>query len=141
MLYYLIENNFKKIKRMGNIFHKLRKEEKEECLAAIEFFTNSKKLFLNKDLCLAQLSEETGITVHKISYLINAEFGLNFNDYINLKRIQYLIENLNEPMLKDLSIEKISSACGFGSRTSCFRAFRKHKGTSLSNFLNRISKI
>ncbi|KAF2340107.1 helix-turn-helix domain-containing protein [Flavobacterium nitrogenifigens] len=109
-------------------------------MAAIEFFTNSKMLFLSKDISLAQLAEETGITVHKISYLINAEFGSNFNDYINLKRIDYLIDNLNQPMLKDLSIKEISLACGFGCRSSCFRAFRKHKGKSPSEFLKRISK-
>lgn len=119
---------------MGNMFCKLKKEEKEECLVRIEFFMNSKKLFLNKDLCLAQLSEETGITGHKISYLINAELRLNFNDYVNLKRIQYLLENINAPILKNLSIEKMSLICGFGSRASCFRALRKHKGKSLKHF-------
>lgn len=116
------------------MFHKLTKEEKEECLVRLEFFMNSKKLFLNKDLCLGQLSVETGITRHKISYLINAEFGLNFNDYINLKRIQYLLENINDPIIKNLSIEKMSLICGFGSRASCFRALHKHKGKSLKHF-------
>lgn len=116
------------------MFGRLTKEEKEECLVRIEFITNSKKLFLNKDFCLAQLSEETGITGHKISYLINAEFGVNFNDYINLKRIQYLLENLNDPVFKNLSIEKMSLICGFGSRANCFRALRKHKGKSLKHF-------
>jgi len=119
---------------MGNMFHKLTKVEKEECLVKIEFYTNSKKLFLNKDFCLAQLSEETGITAHKISYLINSEFGVNFNDYVNLKRIQCLLENINDPILKNLSIEKMSLICGFGSRASCFRALRKHKGKSLKHF-------
>ncbi|MDQ6530997.1 helix-turn-helix domain-containing protein [Flavobacterium sp. LHD-85] len=123
------------------MFHKLTDEEKEQCLFRIEFHINSKKLFLSKDLSLAQLSAETGITVHKISYLINNGFGLNFNDYINLKRIQYLIENIREPILKDLSVEKMSLVCGFGCRTSCFRAFRKHKGKSLLKYLNDICKI
>lgn len=119
---------------MGNKFHRLTMEEKEECLVRIEFITNSKKLFLNKDFCLAQLSEETAITVHKISYLINAELGLNFNDYVNLKRIQYLLEKLKDPVFKNLSSEEMSLICGFGSRANCFRALRKHKGKSLKHF-------
>jgi AraC-like DNA-binding protein len=119
---------------MGNTFGRLTKEEKEECLVRIEFITNSKKLFLNKDFCLAQLSEETAMTGHKISYLINSELGLNFNAYINLKRIQYLLENLKDPVFRNLSIEKMSLICGFGSRENCFRALRKHKGKSLRHF-------
>lgn len=117
------------------MFEKLTREEKDECLLILESITNSKKLFLIKNLRMAEVSKETGISGHKISYLINSEFGFNFNDYINLKRIQYLTENINEPILKDLSIAEMALLCGFGSRASCFRAFCKHKGKSPLRYL------
>lgn len=123
------------------MFDKLTSEEKDKCLSRIESITNSKKLFLIKDISLADLSKETGITVHKISYLINSERRMNFNDYINLKRIHYLIENMHDPTLKGLSISQLAIICGFGCRASLFRAFCKHKGISPLDYLKRRSDL
>lgn len=121
-------------------FGSLSAETKEMYLLQLENEVNIKKLFLDKDLNIKELSKEIGISPNILSYLINSEFGSHFNDYINSKRIAYFIDNIHNPEWKGLSLEGMSTVCGFGSRTSCFRAFLRHKGKSPSQYLETVSK-
>lgn len=110
-------------------------EKKDTYLEQLDFALSSKKLFLKTDLVIRDISDETGITVNTLSSLINSEFNLNFSDYINLKRIEYFKEKMNDAEWNDLSIEGMSWASGFKTRSTCFRAFRRHTGKSPSEYL------
>ncbi|WP_431243625.1 helix-turn-helix domain-containing protein [Flavobacterium sp. P21] len=87
---------------------------------------------------MRDIADETGISVHHLSNLINSEFGLHFQDYVNLKRIEYFKEKINDPEWKDLSLEGMAWGSGFKSRTTCFRAFIKHTGKSPSEYFKVI---
>jgi len=112
----------------------LTSEKKEDYLVKLNDVLNTKNLFLKKDFVIRDLSAETGISVHHLSNLINSEFGLHFQDYVNLKRIEYFKEKINDPEWKDLSLEGMAWGSGFKSRTTCFRAFIKHTGKSPSAY-------
>ncbi|MCD0469551.1 AraC family transcriptional regulator [Flavobacterium sp. JAS] len=120
------------------IVKELTTEKKELYLAKLESIFNSKELFLKKDLVIRDISDETGISVHHLSNLINSEFNLHFQDYVNLKRIEYFKEKINDPEWKDLSLEGMAWGSGFKSRTTCFRAFIKHTGKSPSEYFKVI---
>lgn len=128
------------IKNSLPIVKELTPEKRELYLTKLESIFDSKKLFLKKDLVIRDISEETGITVNNLSNLINSEFNLHFQDYINLKRIEYFKEKINDSDWKDLSLEGMAWASGFKSRTTCFRAFIKHTGKSPSEYF-RIIRI
>lgn len=116
----------------------LTPEKKELYISKLENIFASKKLFLKKDLVIRDIAEETGITVNNLSSLINSEFNLHFQDYINLKRIEYFKEKIKDLDWKDLSLEGMAWASGFKSRTTCFRAFIKHTGKSPSEYFRVI---
>ena len=116
----------------------LTTEKKEEYLLKLESVFTSKKLFLKRDLVIRDISDETGISVHHLSSLINSELNLHFQDYVNLKRIIYFKEKINDPEWKDLSLEGMAWGSGFKSRTTCFRAFIKHTGKSPSEYFKVI---
>lgn len=128
----------KEIKSMLPVVHELTVEKKEDYLLKLDYIFNSKKLFLKKDFVIRDLSDETGISVHHLSNLINSEFGLHFQDYVNLKRIEYFKDKINDPEWKDLSLEGMAWGSGFKSRTTCFRAFIKHTGKSPSEYFKTI---
>ncbi|TDO83749.1 helix-turn-helix protein [Flavobacterium chryseum] len=113
-------------------------DKKEEYLLRLEDVFTTKELFLKKDFVIRDLAEETGISVHHLSNLINSEFSLHFQDYVNLKRIEYFKEKINDPKWKDLSLEGMAWGSGFKSRTTCFRAFIKHTGKSPSEYFKVI---
>ncbi|WP_428230609.1 helix-turn-helix domain-containing protein [Flavobacterium sp.] len=116
----------------------LTPEKKRLYLNQLESIFASKELFLKKDLVIRDIADETGISVHHISSLINSEFNLHFQDYVNLKRIEYFKEKINHPEWKDLSLEGMAWGSGFKSRTTCFRAFIKHTGKSPSEYFKVI---
>ncbi|WP_246074162.1 helix-turn-helix domain-containing protein [Flavobacterium daemonense] len=116
----------------------LTNEKKQLYLLQLEEIFTSKELFLKKDLVIRDIADETGISVHHLSNLINSEFNLHFQDYVNLKRIEYFKEKINDPEWKDLSLEGMAWGSGFKSRTTCFRAFLKHTGKSPSEYFKVI---
>ncbi|WP_229684239.1 helix-turn-helix domain-containing protein [Flavobacterium limi] len=116
----------------------LTQEKKQEYLIKLNTVFLGKKLFLKKDFVIRDLSDETGISVHNLSNLINSEFNLHFQDFVNLKRIEYFNEKINDPEWKDLSLEGMAWGSGFKSRTTCFRAFVKHTGKSPSEYFKVI---
>jgi AraC-like DNA-binding protein len=120
------------------LIKELSPEKKEFYLTELEKAFASKELFLKKDLVIRDLSDETGISVHHLSNLINSEFNLHFQDYVNLKRIEYFKDKINDPEWKDLSLEGMAWGSGFKSRTTCFRAFIKHTGKSPSEYFKVI---
>ncbi|MDQ1163707.1 AraC family transcriptional regulator [Flavobacterium sp. SORGH_AS_0622] len=128
----------KEIKNNLLITYELTPEKKEDYLLKLDYVLNAKKLFLKKDFVIRDLSDETGISVHHLSNLINSEFGLHFQDYVNLKRIEYFKDKINDPEWKDLSLEGMAWDSGFKSRTTCFRAFIKHTGKSPSEYFKTI---
>ncbi|PBI86485.1 DNA-binding transcriptional activator FeaR [Flavobacterium sp. ACN2] len=128
----------KETKNTLPIANELTLEKREEYLLKLDYELNSKNLFLKKDFVIRDLAEETGISVHHLSNLINSEFGLHFQDYVNLKRIEYFKDKINDPEWKDLSLEGMAWGSGFKSRTTCFRAFIKHTGKSPSEYFKTI---
>ena len=120
------------------VVKELTTEKKQQYLTQLENIFVKKELFLKKDLVIRDIAEETGISVHHLSNLINSEFNLHFQDYVNLKRIEYFKEKINDPDWKDLSLEGMAWGSGFKSRTTCFRAFIKHTGKSPSEYFKVI---
>ena len=111
-------------------YEKLTSEEKELYLTKIESTLISKKLFLKNNVSLPDIAEEAGIQLHIISYLVNKQLNLHFKDYINLKRIEYFKEKINDPEMKSLTVDKIILSAGFRSRVTCYRVFMKHVGVT-----------
>mgnify|MGYP003578566797 CR=1 FL=1 len=114
---------------------KLTSKQKKLYLAKIEKALTSNMLFLKNEFSLPDLAQETGITLHTISYLINVEINHHFTDYINLKRIDYFKTKINDADWKDLKTEELMLFCGFKSRTTGYRAFKKHVGITPSEYL------
>ena len=101
-------------------------QERQLYLEKLENILASKKLFLEHDFCMPKLAQEAGIPLYIISYVINSELNLRFTEYINLMRIEYFTEKVNDPLWKDFTIKEMSEASGFKCRTTLYRAFAKH---------------
>lgn len=141
--YDVIEDNSIVLKMKENksaipLVKELTADKKQLFLIQLENIFSAKELFLKKDLVIRDISDETGISVHHISNLINSEYNLHFQDYVNLKRIEYFKDKINDPEWKDLSLEGMAWGSGFKSRTTCFRAFLKHTGKSPSEYFKTI---
>ena len=72
-----------------------------------------------------------------ISKLINEEFEMNFNQFVNNFRINEAKKLLEEDNGKVSSMELIAEKSGFGSFNSFTRVFKNITGTTPGNFRNK----
>ena len=89
----------------------------------LENLIEIKQAFLQPDISLTSVSRELGTNRTYLSVLINQQFGMNFNSYINQYRVKFVNEYLKENPL--VTTEELYQLAGFGSISTMKRAMRK----------------
>ena len=64
---------------------------------------------------------------------------MNFNDFINNYRIEAVKENLKKGEHKKTTLLGIAFDCGFNSKATFNRAFKKSTGLSPKDYLHKLS--
>lgn len=81
--------------------------------------------YLNPDISLPELAEKLHTNTSILSYIINKGFEKNFNDFINEYRIRACVQKMNDSSFSHYSLLGIAFSCGFNSKTTFNRAFKK----------------
>ena len=78
--------------------------------------------FLNPELNLTSVCKHIGTNRTYLSNLINRNFGMNFNSFVNQYRVAYVCEHLKTN--PNISHEALAAMSGFGSISSYRRAIK-----------------
>ncbi len=100
----------------------------------LEDYLEQRQPFLNGGYSIRVMAEDTGIPQHHLSALLNKIYGVRFNDFVNLYRIDYLDRKIKEGEFQNLSMDGIAQKAGFGSRSTLFNSIKKHKGVAPTDF-------
>ena len=92
------------------------------------------KLFLNPRLNIDRLAEHINLPYREVSTLINKHFHLNFNEYVNLYRINEAKRLLSDSQLLNVPINEIYVQAGFNSKSAFHRFFSRLVGVSPTEF-------
>ncbi|MCU0389450.1 MAG: helix-turn-helix domain-containing protein, partial [Chitinophagaceae bacterium] len=111
--------------------------ELEKWKQAIEQMLLQQRLFEDEELTLTQLSKRLSSNPSFISKVINDGFGKNFNDFINGYRVEALIGKFRAGEHKTQTLQALAFDCGFNSKATFNRAFKKHTGLSPSEWMQR----
>ncbi len=104
----------------------LLQEWKPKILALVR----DKKAYEDPELSLSQIARQLNTNPSVISKVINQGFKLNFNDFINFYRIEAVKEKLRLGEQKIQTLLGIAYDCGFNSKATFNRAFKKVEGVS-----------
>lgn len=109
----------------------LPEKELEKLKNKLQSLMTDRKIYLEPNLTLNDLSKQLGVNSSVLSYAINNGFGKNFNDFVNEFRISEVKEKLKS---SDDSLLNVAFDCGFNSKATFNRAFKKFTGVSPKEF-------
>lgn len=113
-------------------------EISEKDIAVVREYMETKKPYLNPELNLITLSRKLTMSRSQLSEIINDGFGKNFNDFVNAYRVEAVKKMLGEGKQKQLSLLGIAYECGFNSKATFNRVFKKMATISPTEFLKSI---
>jgi AraC-like DNA-binding protein len=123
----------------------LKKAEKQipkEESAFIEnflMFMKNERPFLDPELNISKLSKLLSVKTEYLSEILNTHLHQTFFDFINKYRIEEFKKQYSDEKNKNFSIVGIAYNCGFNSKASFYRAFKKFEKTTPSGYLRKVS--
>ncbi len=96
------------------------------------------RLYLEPELTLASLSKRLQENTTQVSATINAAFGKNFNEFINGYRVEHFKKEIAKPENKHITLLGIAFDCGFNSKATFNRVFKKTEGISPKEYLSHL---
>ncbi len=106
---------------------------KDKLLAVFE----RDKPYLNAELTLSDLAEQLNTNTSILSQVINKGFGRNFNDFVNQYRVDAFKEKITLKQYQHYTMLAVAFDCGFNSKTTFNRAFKKQTQQMPSTFLQK----
>ncbi len=96
---------------------------------------NEKSIYKDPEISLAKMANAIDIPAYKVSITINEKMDTTFFDLINSKRIEASLDLLKDNEL--FTIEAIALEVGFKSKSTFYRAFKKHMGATPSQYFSK----
>ncbi len=106
----------------------------EGYLDKLLLYMETEKPYLNPNLSINDVSENTSIPAYMLSQVINSRLGKNFFNFINGYRIDASKKLLKDKGNAERSILDILYECGFNSKSSFNKAFKSLTGMTPSQF-------
>ena len=105
---------------------------KDKLLAQME----NEKPYLEAELSLAELATRLKTNTSVLSKVINDGTGRNFNDFINSYRVEEVMHKLRAGEQQRQTLLGIAYDCGFNSKATFNRAFKKITGLSPKEWMD-----
>jgi AraC-like DNA-binding protein len=93
------------------------------------------KLYLQPELNLSDIANRLKTNISVLSGVVNNAFGKNFNDFVNEYRVKEFQERIQLPENKNITLLGIAFDCGFNSKATFNRSFKKFTGKAPKEFL------
>jgi AraC-like DNA-binding protein len=106
-------------------------------MAKIETLMVKDKMYEDPELSIYHISQKLDTHSKRISQVINQGFSMNFNDYINQHRVKAAVQKIKAGEHTLQTLLGIGYACGFNSKSTFNRAFKRHTAQSPNDFIKK----
>ncbi len=118
---------------------KVPSAEMESWKQKVTAVMKDQKLYEDAELTLTQLSKKLSTNTSLLSKIINTGFGKNFNDFVNEYRVNAFTEKLRAGEHQTQTLLSLAFDCGFNSKATFNRAFKKQTGMNPKEWLEKQS--
>jgi len=122
------------------VHSKIGETEVKKVTKQLETYLKTDKPYLNPGLKQSEVAKKLKISSSELSQILNQFLGTNFSDYVNKYRIEEFVEKARDKSSLKYTLTALSEQCGFSSRSSFFRAIKKHTGQTPSEFLKKMDR-
>lgn len=98
-------------------------------------YMNLEKPYLDASLSLRRLADQLKLSPNQLSLVLNEGLGKNFNNFINLYRIEEFKLIAKDPSYAHISIAGLAYDCGFNSKSVFNTYFKQITGHTPSEYL------
>lgn len=113
----------------------INQEECKRLTDKLEKYMKTNKPYTNTELKIGDLAEFLGVSSHKLSYVFNQYLNLSYYDYVNSYRIAEFKRMVKNNEYSKYTLSALAELCGFSSRASFFRSFKKATGVTPSDYI------
>ncbi len=121
--------------------YKMNRHSKEECDVLYEKlnrYMQDEKPYMKKDLKIGDLADSLDTSSHSLSYLFNQHLNISYYDFVNDWRITEFKKLVAEDTSSKYTLDVLADLCGFSSRTSFFRSFKKSTGITPNEYIKSL---
>ena len=118
--------------------NRLSTDDCKELLRKISIYMETEKPYTNQDLKIVDLANGIGTSSHSLSYLFNQYLNQSYYDFINEYRIAEFKKLVNSTEYSKYTLSALAELCGFSSRASFFRSFKKITGITPNEYIRSI---
>lgn len=101
---------------------------------------DEKKPYTDPNLQMADLAQAVECSAHTLSQVFSQTLGVSYYDFVSEYRIREFTRLAQLPEYNNYTINALSEACGFRSRTTFVTAFKKVMGTTPKEYMKQLNK-
>ncbi len=117
---------------------KLSDDEAQKVIAALKAYMEKGKPYLNVDLKQSEVAQAIGSSAYILSAVFTHFLKMGYYDYVNSYRVEEFKQAVRRGDHQKFTIVTLSERCGFKSKTSFFRTFKKFTGTTPNEYINSL---
>lgn len=127
------ESHNSKYKKSG-----LKEEEAEQMYNELLKVMKEEQPFLNSQLSILDLANMLNVSTHNLSQVLNEKFGQSFYDFVNSYRVKEFKKRIQLPEHQHYTLLALALDCGFNSKASFNRIFKKFTDQTPSEYFKNI---
>lgn len=120
---------------------RLTEDECRALLAKLQAYMKEERPYTNSDLKLGDLASAIQTSSHYLSYLFNQHLNQPYYDFVNEYRIAEFKVMVADPKYTRYTLTALAELCGFSSRASFFRSFKKITGITPNEYIRSIGGV
>jgi AraC-like DNA-binding protein len=118
----------------------LSEEASEELHQKLKSLMTEENLYRKSDLSINDLAEKLSVHANYLSQVINQKDKKNFYDFVNTYRMEEFKRLIAQQKNQQFTLLSLAYDCGFSSKTSFNRYFKKVTGKTPSEYAISLSK-